>query len=108
MQKFKDYEETKNRLPKVGGQMIFLQEQKTQLVYTDIQMLYSKKLALESERDLFNGIVTVLSEFPIPAKRVNGSFYYGKFIVSSFFFLTLLILIGLANRKKLKEVYEKY
>lgn len=108
LQKVKYFEETRNRQPQNGGQMIFLQEQKTQLVYTDIYSLYARKQALESERDLYKGIVTVLSEFSLPARRDNGALYYGKIIIPVFFFLTLLILIVLSNRKKLEEIYKKY
>ena len=88
--------------------MVFLQEQKTQLIYTDIQALMVKKQYLETERDLYKSIVTVLSDFSLPAKRENGAFFYAKMFVPFFFGLTLLILILLANRKKLKEVYTKY
>lgn len=108
LQKVKYFEETRNRKPQSGGQMIFLQEQKTQLVYTDIYTLYARKQALESEIDLYKGIVTVLSDFSLPAIRDNGGLYYGKKIIPLFFFLTLLILILVANKKKLEEVYKKY
>jgi hypothetical protein len=108
LQKVKYFEETKNRQPQNGGQMIFLQEQKTQLVYPEIHDLYFQKQQLESERDLYKDIVTVISEFTIPARRDNGGLYYSKYLVPTFFFITLLILILLANRKKLKEVYNKY
>jgi len=108
LQKVKYFEETRNMQPKTGGQMIFLQEQKTQLVYTDIYALYSRKQFRESERDLYKGVVTVLSDFPSPAKRDNGGLYYGKTVIPLFFILTLLILILLANRKKLKEIFNKY
>jgi len=108
LQKVKYFEETRNRLPSNGGQMVFLQEQKTQLVYTDIYNLYAKKQYLEMERDLYYGIVTVISDFNLPAKRENGGFYYGKHYIPLFFMITLLILILLANRNKLKEVYNKY
>jgi hypothetical protein len=108
LQKVKYFEETRNRQPQNGGQMIFLQEQKTQLVYTDIYALYARKQALESGRDLYKGIVTVLSDFSLPAIRDNGALYYGKFVIPFFFFFTLLIFIILTNRKKLEEVYNKY
>jgi hypothetical protein len=100
--------EAKSQQPKSGSQMIFLQEQNTQLLYPDILALYSRKQALEAERDLFKDIVTVLSEFTIPALRDNGAGYYAIRTVPVLFILTLLILILLANRKKLEEVYSKY
>jgi hypothetical protein len=108
LQKVKYFEETRNMHPKSGGQIIFMQEQKTQLVYSDIYSLYSRKQNLESERDLYKGIVTVLSDFSIPARRENGTMYYGIRCIPVIFCLTLLILIILANRKKLEEVYRKY
>jgi hypothetical protein len=108
LQKVKYFEETRNSLPKIGGQMIFLQEQKTQLFYGDIYLLYSRKQALESEIDLYRGIMTLLSDFSAPAKRDNGTLYYGKIVIPIFFGLTLLILILVANRRKLKEIYNKY
>ena len=108
LQKFKFFQETKNLLPKNGQQMIFLQEQKTQLIYPEIQNLYARKQALEADRELYKNIVTVLSDFSLPAKRENGGMYYGKLVIPIVFFLTLLILIILANRKKLDEIYKKY
>jgi hypothetical protein len=108
LQKVKYFEETRNMQPKNGGQMIFLQEHNTQLIYTDIYSLYAKKQAIESEQALYNDITTVLSEFSIPVKRINGGGYYAVRIVPVFFGLTLLILILLANRKNLEEVFRKY
>jgi hypothetical protein len=108
LQKLKYFEVTRNMQPKNGGQMIFLQEHNTQLVYNEIYSLYTRKQALETERELYKDITTILSEFSIPAKRVNGGSYYAFRVVPSFFVLTLLILIILANRIKLNEVYRKY
>jgi hypothetical protein len=108
LQKIKYFEETKYRLPPNGGQMIFLQEQKTQLIYSEIYPLYARKQSLEAERDLYKGTVTVLSEFSRPAKRSNGTLYYGGIVIPLLFALTILILILMANRKKLQEVFNKY
>lgn len=108
LQKIKYFQETKSRMPQNGQQMVFLQEQKTQLIYTETHALYTQKQMLESERDLYKGIVTVLSDFSLPAIRDNGGMYYAIRIIPLFFFLTLLILLILSNRTKLKEVYNKY
>jgi hypothetical protein len=108
LQKIKYFQETKNRIPQNGGQMVFLQEQRTQLIYSDIYTLYARKQNLEAERDLYKGTVTVLSDFSEPTKRSNGTLFYAKKIVPLFFGLTLLILIGIAHRKKLLEIYKKY
>jgi hypothetical protein len=108
LQKVKYFEETRNMKPSGGGQIIFMQEQKTQLVYGDIYALYERKQKLESEQDLYNGVVTVLSDFSFPARRDNGTMYYGKQVIPIVFLITLLILIILSNRKRLEEVYKKY
>jgi hypothetical protein len=108
LQHIKYFVETKNRQPQAGGQMVFLQEQKTQLVYTDIYTLYAKKQTLESQRDLYPEILTVLIDFNMPAKPENGTLFYGKYIIPLFFGITLLLLILHANRRKLTEVYNKY
>ncbi|MGC1390655.1 MAG: hypothetical protein WA816_06435 [Bacteroidales bacterium] len=108
LQKVKYFEETRNMHPQSGGQMVFLQEQKTQLVYENIYTLYARKQGLESQRDLYKGVVTVLSEFSLPTRRVNGGSYYAIRIVPVLFLLTLLILILSANKKNLTEVFDKY
>jgi len=105
LQKVKYFVETRNIKPNSGGQIIFMQEQKTQLLYNDIYSLYDRKQRLESERDLYKGVVTVLSDFSLPTKRENGGMYYGRYVIPISFCLTLLILIILANYKKLKEVF---
>lgn len=108
LQKFKYFEETKNYLPRMGSQMIFLQEQKTQLVYDDIYKLYKQKQELEMDRDLYKEIVTVLNDFSIRSQRENSGLYYAKTFIPGFFLLTLLILIIRSNRRKLKEIYNQY
>jgi hypothetical protein len=108
LQKVKYFEETRNMKPSSGGQIVFMQEQKTQLVYGDIYALYERKQKLESEQDLYKGVVTVLSDFSFPARRDNGGMYYGKQVIPIVFLITLLLLIILSNRKRLEEVYKKY
>jgi hypothetical protein len=108
LQKVKYFEETRNMKPEKGGQIIFMQEQKTQLVYSDIYTLYDKKQILESDRDLFKGILTVLSDFTFPTKRKNGFMYYGKTVIPFVFLFSLLILILIANRRKIREIFSKY
>ena len=87
LQKVKYFEETRNMKPGSGGQIVFMQEQKTQLVYNDIYSLYSRKQYLESERDLYKGIVTILSDFSLPTRRDNGAMFYGKTIIPILSFL---------------------
>jgi hypothetical protein len=108
LQEIKYYEETKNLKPQEGGQIVFLQEQKTQLVYEDIYNLYSRKQILDEEKDVFPEIITVISDFFQPLKRFNGGFFYGKVIIPIFFGLMLIFLIINRNRKKLKELYKRY
>ena len=108
LQKVKYFEETRNMKPSNNGQIVFIQEQKTQLLTTDIYDLYEKKQLLETGNNLYKGIVTVISDFSSPTRRDNGLMYYGKKMIPNFFFITLLILIIVANRRKLLEIFKKY
>lgn len=108
LQKVKYYEEKRNVKPAGTGQIVFMQDQKTQLFYNDVYFLYNKKQKLEEERDLYKNIVTSISDFSQPSKRENGAMYYGETVIPVTFSITLIILILLANRKKLKEIFEKY
>jgi hypothetical protein len=108
LQKFKYFEETKNRLPKNGQQMIFLQEQKTQLMYTDIQTLFARKQTLEAERELYKGIITVLSDFSLPSRRENGGLFYSKKVMPLFLIITILLLVIHSNWKKITDIFLKY
>jgi hypothetical protein len=108
LQKIKYFEETKARQPQSGGQMIFLQEQKTQLLYEDIQAQLRRQQDFESERALYSDIVTILSDLSLPVRRENGTFYYGKKIVPAVFLLTLAVLILIANRRRLIDLFGKY
>jgi len=108
LQKVKYFEETRKRLSQTGGQIVFMQEQNTQLLYNDIYNLYFRKQALEAERDIYAGIVTLLSDFSIPTTRVNGLLYYIEKTVPFFFLVMLFLLIVIANIGKIKEIYLKY
>jgi hypothetical protein len=106
LQKIIYFAENKN--PKISNQLVFLQEQKTQLLHDDIYRLYNKKQVLEEECAIYTDIVTVLSDFSIPSERDNGGMYYTRIFVPLFFLIALLLVILQANRKKLKEIYERY
>jgi hypothetical protein len=85
LQKVKYFEETRNLKPGKDGQIVFLQEQKTQLLYPDIQELFTKKQLLETERVLYPGVVTILRDFPTPTLMNDGTKYYGKQVIPIFF-----------------------
>lgn len=108
LQKVKYFEETRKRTSQTGGQIVFMQEQNTQLLYNDIYTLYNRKQALESELDIYKGIVTLLSDFSQPTSRINGLSYYAKEYVPKILIITLLVLILLSNRYRIKEIYKKY
>lgn len=108
LQKVKYFEETRKRNTQTGGQIVFMQEQNTQLLYNDIYSLYYRKQALEADRNIYKGIVTVLSDFSVPTRRVNDLVFYAKQVLPIFIIITLLILILFAKRKKLEEIYKKY
>ena len=108
LQKVKYFEETRNNVPKSGGQIVFLQEQKTQLVYTDIYTLYARKQNIESEEMLYGDVVTLLSDIAPSIKSYTGGLFYSEIFVPVFFGLTLLILIILRTRSSIKELFSRY
>lgn len=108
LQKILYFEQPKARLPQNGGQMIFLQEQKTQLIYEDVYSLFARKQAMEEQIELYKDIITVQSDFTVPQKRMNGGLYYTKRMVPSILLLTIIILILTSNKKKLEEIFKKY
>jgi len=108
LQKVKYFEETRKRTSQTGGQIVFMQEQNTQLLYNDIYTLYYRKQNLENERDLYSGITTVLSDFSVPSTRINGIMYYTKKILPSFILVTILALIFVAKLNAIKEIFNKY
>jgi len=108
LQKVKYFEETRNNIPKTGGQIVFLQEQKTQLVYTDIYNLYDRKQSLELQQLIYKDIVTLISDITIPFKPITRTLYYGVVVIPLLFFLTLIILIMIRNKTSLKETYNRF
>ncbi|MCU0362799.1 MAG: hypothetical protein MUE32_05525 [Bacteroidales bacterium] len=107
LQKVKYFEETR-RNPDKGSQMIFLQENRTQLFHNDILSLYRSKQGVESELSLHKDVMTVLSEFPYPSRRVNGITFYARKWVPFLFLLTLIVLILFENRKRIADISRKY
>jgi hypothetical protein len=108
LQKVKYFEETRNNVPKTGGQIVFLQDQKTQLVYTDIYDLYTRKQLIETQQLIYKDIVTLISDLTVPLKPITRTLYYGVVVIPLFFILTLIILILIRNRSTLKEVYNRF
>jgi hypothetical protein len=108
LQKIKYFEETKSRLPEKNGQMIFLQEQKTQLIYEEIQKLYTNKQPLEQQKDIYSDLITLISDFAVPVRPYTGLSYYGRTVVPLVLALTIIVLILLSNRKKIKDLLKNY
>ena len=108
LQKVKYFEETRSKMRSSGGQIVFLQEQNTQLIYSDIYTLYTRKQLIDLDMDLYKDVVTLLSDFTIVTVPINGTLTYVDHIVPVFFILSLIILILLENRKKLRETFNKY
>lgn len=108
LQKIINRNENKRTNLQTNNQMVFLQEQKTQLLYPEIQNLYTRKQIIEVELDLYPDIITVINDFSVPSRRINGVFYYAKKVAPIFFLITLIILILYSNKKKLNEIYNKY
>lgn len=108
LQKVKYFEEGPERVPQTGGQVIFLQEHNTQLLYNEIQDLYYKKQDLEINLEIYKDIITIISEFTRPSTRVNGLMFYSLKTIPIAIFLTLIILVALSNRSSIKNIFNKY
>lgn len=108
LQKVKYFEEARRLMPKDGGQMIFLQEQRTQLLHDDIINLFTRRQYIERQLTLYADPLTLLSDFTPPAKPDNGALFYGKVLIPVIFFLTVILLLLIDNRQRLAEAYRKY
>lgn len=108
LQKVKYFEETRKKASQTGGQIVFLQEQNTQLLYNDIYILYARKQALETDKIINGEIVTILSEFSMPSTRINGITFYAKQTLPYFLLVTLIILVFTANLNKIREIFNNY
>jgi hypothetical protein len=102
LQKVKYFEETRNRTPDKSSQMIFLQPQNTQLLYEDIYSLYNRRQQIELEKNIDDELITMISDFTIPARPYTGLKYYGKIIIPTVVGLTLLLLVFYENRKRIR------
>lgn len=107
LQKVKYFEETRNRMPAVSGQIVFLQEQKTQLLHDDIYNLYTRKQSYESQQILYNDIVTVLKDFTIPDKPVTRMLFYGIYIIPASVIIAIIILLIRRFGNSLKDIYNR-
>ena len=108
LQQVKYFEESRMMMPRDGGQMIFMQEQKTQLLHEDILGLYRQRNHHETVITIHPGLITMLSDFTPPAKPVNGALYYGKVVIPAIFILTVILLLLFDNRRKIRDVIKKY
>lgn len=108
LQKVKYFEESRKLIPPEGGQMIFLQEQRTQLLHEDIYDLLRRKQEIEAQLTIYSGLVTLLSDFTPPVKPENGALYYGKVVIPVIFLLAIILLLLYDNRHTLKETAQKY
>ncbi|HCI56297.1 MAG TPA: hypothetical protein PLN06_00450 [Bacteroidales bacterium] len=108
LQKVKYFEESRRLMPKEGGQMIFLQEYKTQLLHDDIFNMYTRRQDVEKQLTIYSSLITVLNDFTPPAKPVNRALYYGKVLIPLLFCMAIIIILIVDNRERLKKIYRKY
>ncbi|MDX9929241.1 MAG: hypothetical protein RBS37_05250 [Bacteroidales bacterium] len=108
LQKVKYFEESRRLMPGEGGQMIFLQDYKTQLLHDDIYLLYQRQQDVERQMTIYSDLITLLSDFTPPARPENGALYYGKRVIPAIFLLTAIILLLIDNRQKIRNTFKKY
>jgi hypothetical protein len=108
LQKVIYFENSRTRNNEKTGQLFFMQEQKTQLFYGDVYTLYTRKQALDKQKELNREIISVINDITFSSKPDNGIFSRGKNIVAIFILITLLILLIFEKRKYIKEIFKKY
>lgn len=109
LQKVEFFEKARESKSKNGNQIIVMQAQPNiQLFYRDIHNLYKSKQLLEDDLGLNRELVSVINDFSPATTRVNGFSFYLKKNVPGLFLAMLILLVIVANFKKLKEVYQKY
>jgi hypothetical protein len=108
LQQIKYFEESRKLLPREGSQMIFLQEQRTQLLHDDILTLINRRQEIEVLQTIYHDLITLLSDFTPPAKAENGALYYGRVVIPTILALAIILLLVFDNRKRLREVYRRY
>ncbi len=108
LQKIKYFEDPKNAQSQKATQMIFLQQQSTQLVYNDIYNLYARRQDLEAQRYLYSDIVTILNDFSLPETEKQIVVFSRRNLVIIFFVFPVFLLAIIANKKKLIDIYNKY
>lgn len=108
LQKVKYFEESRHLMPRDGGQMVFLQDYKTQLLHNDIYELYQLQQEVEKDLTIYSDLITVLDDFTPRLRAENGALYYGQITVPSLLFLTVIILLIVDNRKRIRATIMKY
>ena len=93
LQKVKYFEESRGFSKNSSGQVVFLQEHQTQLIFEEIYELYTKREAYERELTLFPEICTVLKDFNPASQSLTGTIYYSIRIVPAIMILAFLLML---------------
>ena len=101
LQDVKYFEETRRSIPASGGQIVFMQEQTTQLLYNDILWLTDEVQEIDEMANIFGDIVTPLVDFTPTTSPKNSYSYYALRIVPAVLLLTILFLLLVVYRKDL-------
>ncbi|MEE4114820.1 MAG: hypothetical protein V2I37_01550 [Marinilabiliaceae bacterium] len=101
LQDVKYFEETRRNIPAGGGQIVFMQEQTTQLLYNDIIWLMDEVQEIDKLAEIFGDIVTPLVDFTPVTSPKNSYSYYALRIVPAVLLLTILFLLLVVYRKDL-------
>lgn len=101
LQDVKYFEETRRNIPASSGQIVFMQEQTTQLLYNNILWLTDEVQELDRMASIFDDIVTTLVDFTPTISQKNSYSYYAVRIVPVVLLLTILLLLVVVYRKEM-------
>lgn len=105
LQKVKYFEEYR-RYESLPGQVLFMQDNSTQLLHEDILDLYERKFNIEKNLEIYPEIVTLLNDLEI-SPRLNILMYYFFRSSGLALLLTIVVLIFIRNYSSLKNLYKR-
>jgi hypothetical protein len=92
-------------IPPEGSQIVFLQEQHTQLFYGSVFALYTQKQENEELIDIYSEPVTLKHDLVFPAIEENSLSFFLMRWVLIITISGLVVLILWHNRRSLREIY---
>ncbi len=106
LENVKYFQNTSSSIPS-GGQIVFLEEQETELFHNDVFSLYSRKQLFEIDLEINPGPITLIGDLTYPNTEDNSLMFY----IIKWIWICLIIgfsgLVIYHNRLKLRTVFRE-